>query len=46
MAKALTTLKIWLSEALEFTLGSPTAHTQLPPSIGTQPYHDKPAKAH
>ena len=46
MAKTLSSLKNWLSEALEFTLGSPTAHSHTPPSIGPQPYHDKPSKTH
>ncbi len=45
MAKGLKNLKYWLAEALEFTLGSPhSSNNHLPPSIGPQPYRDKPLK--
>ncbi|KGG13316.1 hypothetical protein EV05_0996 [Prochlorococcus sp. MIT 0601] len=46
MPKPLQSLKSWLAEALEFTIGSPTSHNDLPPAIGPQPYRDKPIKIH
>ncbi len=47
MAKPLQNLKHWLADALEFTLGTnPESHNHLPPSIGPQPYRDKPVKVH
>ena len=46
MSKSLQNLRYWLAEALEFTLGSPSSKNNLPPSIGPQPYSDKPEKVH
>ena len=39
-------LREWLGNALEFTLGNPSESKHYPPSIGMQPYRDKPIKAH
>ena len=46
MVKKLNSLRVWLSEALEFTLGNPDSHGHLPPEIGPQPYTQKPNKRH
>ena len=39
-------LKLWFANALEFTLGNPSAERHIPPSIGPQPYRDKPWRSH
>ncbi len=46
MAKSLQSLRHWLAEALEFTLGKPSYSKHLPPPIGPQPYSHKPQKVH
>ncbi len=46
MTKALENLKNWLSEALQFTVGNSYSNNHLPPSIGPQPYRDKPIRSH
>ncbi len=46
MNQALHSLKLWLVNGLEFTLGNPHEERHMPPSIGPQPYRDKPLKSH
>ncbi len=46
MAKTLKGLRLWIGEALEFTIGNPASEKHMPPSIGPQPYRDKPQKEH
>ena len=46
MEENLQNLRKWLGNALEFTLGNPSAGNHLPPAIGTQPYRDRPLKSH
>ena len=40
------TLREWIAQALEYTLGNPSEAKNNPPLIGTQPYSQKPIKAH
>ena len=44
MAQSFNSMRRWLAEALEFTLGNPSVDKHLPPAIGPQPYRDKPVK--
>ena len=44
MAKKNSGIRLWLAEALEFTIGNPNMEKQLPPPIGPQPYSEKPEK--
>ena len=46
MNKNLQNLRLWLANALEFTLGNPSEERHCPPEIGVQPYTEKPLKAH
>ncbi len=46
MSEALTNLKNWFAEALQFTIANSYSNNNLPPSIGPQPYKDKPIKSH
>ena len=46
MNKDFQLLRQWFANALEFTLGNPSAIKNNPPEIGIQPYRDKPLRAH